>query len=91
MRVRINVTKTDIKKGVRTDCEHCPVARAVLRALKPCGYKFVVVGSNDVDFGVDNPDEANRVLPAAAVKWIKAFDESVSKSQNAPFSFNINL
>lgn len=42
--MKINVSKTDIKKGVRGNCHACPVARAIRRA-KGLEGTDVAVGS----------------------------------------------
>lgn len=50
MNVTVSVTQADIDSGVRSDCGHCPLARAVMRALQ---IDRISVGPTDMDLGQD--------------------------------------
>jgi len=84
-RIKINVTKTDIKKGQRCAAGCCPIALAVLRKFK--GYA-VSVSPYSVGVGHYNALERwkDYALPRAATEFIFRFD---AKQEVEPFSFTI--
>lgn len=84
MRKRINVTKTDIKRGKRaSECE-CPVARAMLRH-----FGVVSVGFTSVYFG-SREKSVRLSLPDGIMNFIRRFDDGVRSYQLKPFSFIID-
>jgi len=82
MRVKVNVTKNDIKKGVINDTENCPIALSFKKLLKSC-YR-VKIWSDKVkvngDFG--------GLLPKIAQKFVKHFDDN-GFADPIVFSFRI--
>lgn len=78
----INVTETDIKKGIRQNSQHCPIARALKRKVKVAigGYNYIAVGSTTVtviryDSAGDRISGCEYDLPAEASRFVKAFDK----------------
>ena len=92
---RINVTQRDIDKGIRRNCEMCPVARAMSRAFK----SDVMVDVETWDFVVGR--RKRNPLPREVVLFIEDFDnEEPQRSpltlesrrlRISPFSFTVNL
>ena len=85
--MKINVTATDIDKGIRSDDTHCPIALAVKRALRKRKGLFVT------DIGIEWENKDERIeklcgLPARARKFVERFDEGKPVK---PFSFNIEV
>lgn len=83
MKVKIRVTKTDIKRGKANDCLHCPVARAISRELNLLArvYDWVILlGPRD-----------SAKVPISVLKFIWRFDRASAKqrSELKPFSFTL--
>lgn len=101
LKVKINVTRSDIKAGERESCVGCPVARAALRALSEHGYQTVHVFPSSID--ARNPDHTSARsfnLPKRAGAFIDRFDTAHPKRDQGfqypkhsfePFSFFINI
>jgi hypothetical protein len=85
--VKINVTKSDIGLGIVDDCERCPIARAIYRAL---GAGYIVSVENTVVAIRDYLREDYTVypLPKQAIDFIQAFDTEQSVDE---FSFEVNF
>jgi hypothetical protein len=60
MRVRVEVTKNDIRRGRRCDSCHCPIARAVRRAVK--GQGIMVHHNGSIDIGVPPSQKRERFI-----------------------------
>ena len=80
MRVKVDVTKADIKYGKRAVCEECPVARAVSRALKSFDVEHISVNDDNI-IGVCYSKHGRvrpyRIAtPAAARRFINRWDYS---------------
>lgn len=82
MKKNIEVTKEDIYSGTRTDCQRCPIALAVNRAL---GIKTSIIGRECMYL---NKDSTEIHLPLVARNFISSFDYGILL---APFSFEIEL
>ena len=67
MNLTVNVTKQDIKAGIRRNMRRCPIARAVRRTSR---RRYVVVGGQHVDIG----GQLLR-LPALARDFVRSFDD----------------
>lgn len=78
--MKINVTKSDIRSGVRYKYDKCPVARAIKRAT---GKKNIIVIPTGVLCG-----KKSMRLPNIAAEFISDFD---AKRLVEPFSFNLKL
>lgn len=86
MRVKIEVTASDIKRGVVKDCKDCPVARAIRRKLERSAV-CLSVGADSFDF-FHKGCFYGYCLPEEASRFIGAFD---SRTAVKPFSFCLNL
>lgn len=85
--VRIEVTEQDIEQGVAGDCENCPAALAINRALKPdfsCDLdcEFVSI------FGGPGAPVLNVATPLIVRTFIERFDDY---SRVSPFSFELPI
>jgi len=75
MKLKVNVTRDDIKRGVRENIHLCPIARA----LRRLGFSKISVDQNGIEI-------RNKVfdIPPKASRFINDFDfEELVK----PFSF----
>lgn len=79
MTLEIDVTYTDIKKGVRNSLHNCPIALAAKRA----GLKDVVVDGYSI--AISN---LCRTLPQKVSTFVSKFDHG---DKVEPFSFTIDL
>lgn len=88
--VTVEVTKNDIKEGVRMEPRKCVVARAAKRVLKK-GTKLSVDGDflNLGEFGAD--DRAEVPLTKTARRFIRRFDDGAKRSALKPFKFTLRL
>lgn len=82
---RVEVTREDIDRGVRWQCEHCPIALAVERAI-PGGTVYATLLYIMVRF----PD--GRCLtcdtPEVAAEFMRTFDRGDGFPRR-PFAFNL--
>jgi hypothetical protein len=78
----VEVLQEDIDSGIRSNCESCPVARAMRRATG----KHYRPGLFSVRKGFDKDIVAN--LPAEVTNFILAFDQGRTVQ---PFWFQIDL
>ena len=82
--VKVNVTKTGIRKGEAGSRVCCPIARA----LKAKGFKNVYVNTDHVEFDVYGHTWYVD-LPKLARKFIDRFD--TNKKSVKPFTFTLKL
>jgi hypothetical protein len=92
VQLTVHVTEQDIAKGVKHQCDRCPVARAVTRATgKPClasGFQLDFYESADA-FEDDTVFASFEVPTPAPVKmFMQAFDRG---EDVAPFAFEITM
>jgi len=83
VRVRVEVTEEDIRRGKRNTCTRCPVARALRRSgvISPSVYHSrAIFGRNGQWWGGD--------LPQKVTDFICAFDD---REPVKPFSFVISV
>lgn len=93
MKLEVEVTREDWRKGRAADCSHCPVARAVIRALRRKGGRRIE--PTKVEVGADRVDlmgDARRykgdfrgvthlaVVPEHVGDMIQAFDSGRAES-----------
>lgn len=76
-KIKVTVTKEDIRRGIREDPESCPIARAVRRAT---GRRFVAV---DEAITFDSTREVYNLTPQAD-QFINDFDRGDNVK---PFKF----
>jgi hypothetical protein len=90
--ITIDVTAEDIKRGYIADCQDCPVALAVRRALGLEPYYYLGVGPTCIYF-YDGPADCGRAveLPPEAVAWIAALDRHGKGLHARPFTFTVSL
>jgi hypothetical protein len=79
MRVRVEVTRDDIDRGVRRNAKKCPVARAVRRQLIR-GCRVFVTGTLIISKGTSVLYEKPIELPQQASRFIAKFDETRMKA-----------
>jgi hypothetical protein len=84
----VNVTASDIAHGKASDCEHCPIARAVRRLVK--GWGYVSVGAWYVSFAAsaDSLNAHDARMPQEATDFIVAYDGGQGVE---PFSFTLDV
>ena len=90
MQYKIEVQQQDILKGVRQDCNLCPVALAITRKFPNASIVGVMPGRVHIRFRL--PDETiffSAKSPRSATRFINAFDSGVKTV--APFNFILNL
>ncbi|HMJ06897.1 MAG TPA: hypothetical protein VK474_11625 [Chthoniobacterales bacterium] len=80
MKIIPYVTARDIREGIKQDCERCPLALAINRAM-PLGFGKVSIGPDFVDIYSTGPDGngqpvASIPLPPRAVQWRQRFDDN---------------
>lgn len=78
MKLKVNVTRDDIKRGIPEDESYCPIARAVRRLGKK---KLVLVDADICVLGLHDFK-----LPRKAAKFIDKFDNGETVK---PFSFTM--
>lgn len=85
--IKVTVTDEDIDRGVRRDCDWCPVARAVKRALygKP-GDTLIPDGPVKVNQFRIEIDGGRMVAPLKVSQFVEDFDNEKAVS---PFEFVI--
>lgn len=84
MRVKINVTKDDIKNGEPGDCENCPIALRVKKLIKK-EYRDELSVVNCIEIG-DYMSCENKKMD----KFIHDFD-NLPKEKVKPVSFVVDL
>ncbi len=89
MKITIKVTKSDIKNGIKRDCDTCPIALAITRVLSP---KYIIeIEPDQVNIykhGTILMDCGDYPLPKIAKAFILKFDRGHHVN---PFSFNLNV
>lgn len=87
MPTTINVTRKDIADGVRSDCQKCPISKAINRVLNS-GFKAEVF-LFETEFYDANENKIDAVLnPDPAREFIVRFD---NKDKLKPFSFEMEI
>lgn len=93
-KVRIYVTKEDIKLGCKGEAYKCPVAKAIMRTLKVnhvCVYNLLAIEKDHLAFDSDcrvkmeTPEKA-----FAFIQFFDSYDEEIQKSAK-PFQFTIEV
>ena len=84
--MRIQVTQRDIEVGVQGNCFHCPVARAVRRALRARE-----VWVREIIIVTKAGAKETYVTPSDALDFIERFDSAVLEFESPkPFSFTLD-
>lgn len=79
MRKLIKVTEDDIRYGIRSNCDACPIARAASREID----RFVAVGGSSAEIG-----RLFCALPRSAMRFIRRFDNGAPVK---PFNFYLEV
>ena len=93
MKLKIKVTQNDINHGRRKDCNRCPIARAVKRAVTKskvkCLLTKIAVRLEEVIL-LDSWGSVDHrgYLPSRAQRFIIKFDDA---KDTKPFNFILNL
>lgn len=83
--IRVEVTQEDIEEGAPANCQRCPVARAVRRALGLTEVEIQVVLDPDlIDVGGIPHD-----MPYSVGRWVREYDGSVGPEGAKPISFEM--
>jgi len=83
--MRIRVTQRDIDEGVQNNSFHCPVARAVRRALG-AGEVWV----REIIIVTKTGSRDTYVTPQAVLDFIERYDPAVLEFESPrPFSFTL--
>jgi len=85
VRVVVKVTAEDIAHGVKNDCERCPIARALWRAIPGASP---VVGGVSASWHDGAGSWVRVTLPASARGFVSDFD---GRLPVAPFSFPLDI
>jgi hypothetical protein len=92
MRYKIDVLKTDIKKGKRREPRSCPVARAVCRTLRSQlkNFEGVSVYGGPSGIALNTTDDVSETIdaPIRASRFISKFDKGKPVK---PFSFYLTI
>lgn len=86
-RLIVDVTYLDIMQGIPKNPNFCPIALAVLRALKPAA-RYVGVGSDLLEIGENDNPLFIVPLPEEAKEFVEKFDAGQPVKS---FSFEVNL
>ena len=74
MRIKVEVTEKDIKNGALGDILSCPIALAILRALK--GHLTKLHGVHAQEISIQSESEYREIpLSEKAIDFIDTFDE----------------
>lgn len=84
MIITIQVTEQDISTGLAGDCEECPIALAIYRALSDAGVRVGTAGVTLYREGTN----AMLALPEAATRFIDGFDHDEAVE---PFEFDLDV
>jgi hypothetical protein len=88
MKHKIEVTQDDINNGIRNDCDRCPVALAISRALPACR---VSVYPDEVEI-VRQPGVISQHEPPSEVTtFVNRFDNPSNIAVISPFSFEMDF
>ena len=83
--MRIRVTRRDISEGIQGSSFHCPVARAVRRALRARE-----VWVREIIIVTRAGAKETYVTPSAVLDFIERFDSAVLEFESPkPFSFTL--
>lgn len=77
MRINVEVTAEDIKRGIKVDCLNCPIALALDR----CGQPDASVSDSDVEI-----DGRFIRMPLDARRFVQDFDDGKPVE---PFAFEL--
>jgi hypothetical protein len=84
--MHIRVTQRDIDDGVQNNCFHCPVARAIKRALKA-----TEVWVREIIIVKKAGSQQTYVTPPTAVDFIERYDSAMLEFESPkPFSFSLD-
>lgn len=87
MRVRVEVLKEDIKRGVKGDPTDCAIARRLYRM----GYSEIRVDQDHITFRDDEGRNWEAKTPRKVIKWIDHFDaDDTKKAHVEPISFTLD-
>lgn len=84
MIVTVQVTEQDVQHGLAGDCEECPIALAIYRALHDAPVR---VGTGGVTIYREGTN-AMVALPGAASRFISRFDHDEVVE---PFEFDLDV
>lgn len=86
MKIRIHVTKEDIRNGVRANCNECPIALAIKRRINPGLY--VEVRASGIDIG-----DVHNINSENTYEFISSFDNCPREYRDCikPIRFTIQL
>ena len=99
MIVEINVTQEHIDKGVKGDCDNCPIWHAI-RPLISDNYDFSIYGDTCNIYDKECRDDkhvAERWLPMLATQFISDFDDDgkpnlgLEPVEIKPFTFELDI
>ena len=85
MTATISVTREHIANGVREDCEHCPIALAILETFPDVNY--AAVGPDACTIGTPDGSDTELNLPGEALDFIWGFDDD---GAGEPFTFELD-
>lgn len=91
-KVRIYVTKEDIKLGCKGEASKCPVAKAIMRTLKVnyvCIYQHLAIEKEHSNFDLYYRVEMK--TPEKAFAFINAFDSYDEEIQKTAKSFQFTI
>ncbi len=88
--VKVEVTQQDIENGVPGHPWHCPIARALSRALGDCGlvFEYAGVGYDRVRILRRGASDLVGPLPIFMQAWIRDWDV---EQRGTPIKFEIEL
>jgi hypothetical protein len=87
---RIQVTRDDMVKGAKGDCNACPIARAVGRELP--GMHVEVWSDRVVVTSPASRDISVALLPPIAQRFVAGFDTSKIRAATCPtFDFDLTF
>jgi hypothetical protein len=82
----VRVSQSHIDKGIKQDCEKCPVALAVLDAFPDA--KWVSVDDDTIEVNYKNSFDSDEFdTPQAAAEFMMTFDAGIGGCE--PFEFTI--
>jgi hypothetical protein len=89
--IPITMTQEDLDGGLRADCEYCPFALAVKRALRPLGFSAEVFTDDTRVFLGPNRTVIAVEHPKSVSDWIRRFDHRALVDIHPTFMLEIPL
>ena len=86
MLTKFEVTETDIKTGIKNNCDYCPIANSIKGTIPAIDVR--VTASDVIIFQYNRKANETIKLPQNAIDFIKSFNKGEPVK---PFTFELDL